>query len=139
MSKSHPAFAGIDVSARTLSVALSRPGQAVMQATFANDPQAHKRLLKWLTKGGHMVSVCLEATGLYSLGVALALHRHRHTKVMVVNPKAMSKYAQACMQRAKTDAKDALLILDYAERMPFVPWQAPSEQRLQLQSPHQTH
>ena len=101
MSKSHPAFAGIDVSARTLSVALSRPGQAVMQATFANDPQAHKRLLKWLTKGGHMVSVCLEATGLYSLGVALALHRHRHTKVMVVNPKAMSKYGQACMQRRR--------------------------------------
>ena len=116
MSNTHPAFAGIDVRARTLSVALSRPGQAVLQATFANDPQAHKRLLKWLTKGGHMVSVCLEASGLYSLGVALALHRHRHTKVMVVNPKAMSKYAQACMQPAKTDAKDALLILDYAER-----------------------
>ena len=92
MSKSQSAFAGIDVRARTLSVALSRPGQAVLQATFANDPQAHKRLLKWLTKGGHMVSVCLEATRLYSLGVALALHRHRHTKVMVVNPKAMSKY-----------------------------------------------
>ena len=36
-----------------------------------------------------MVSVCLEATGLYSLEVAL--HRHRHTQVMVVNPKAMSK------------------------------------------------
>ena len=134
MSNSQPAFAGIDVSARTLSVALSRPGQGVLQATFANDPQAHKRLLKWLTKGGHMVSVCLEATGLYSLGVALALHRHRHTKVMVVNPKAMSKYAQACMQRAKTDAKDALLILDYAERMPFVPWQPPSEHLLQLQA-----
>ena len=134
MSKSQPAFAGIDVRARTLSVALSRPGQAVMQATFDNDPQAHKRLLKWLTKGGHMVSVCLKATGLYSLGVALALHRHRHTKVMVVNPKAMSKYGQACMQRAKTDAKDALLIMDYAERMPFVPWQAPSEHRLQLQA-----
>ena len=38
------------------------------------------------------------------------------------------------MQRAKTDAKDALLIMDYAERMPFVPWQAPSEHRLQLQA-----
>ena len=81
-----------------------------------------------------MVSVCLEATGLYSLGVALALHQHHRTQVMVVNPKAMSKYAQACMQRAKTDAKDALLIMDYAERMPFVPWQAPSEHRLQLQT-----
>ena len=46
MSKSQPAFAGIDVRARTLSVALSMPGQGVMQATFDNDPQAHKRLLK---------------------------------------------------------------------------------------------
>ena len=45
MSNAQPAFAGIDVSAHTLSVALSRPGQAVMQATFANDPQAPKRLL----------------------------------------------------------------------------------------------
>ena len=46
MSNSQPAFAGIDVSARTLSVALSRPGQGVLQATFDNDPRAHKRLLK---------------------------------------------------------------------------------------------
>ena len=134
MSNIQPAFAGIDVSARTLSVALSMPGQGVMQATFDNAPRAHKRLLKWLTKGGRMVSVCLEATGLYSLRVALALHRHRRTQVMVVNPRAMSQYAQACMQRAKTDATDALLIMDYAERMPFVPWQPPSEQVLQLQT-----
>ena len=75
MSNTQPAFAGIDVRAHTLSVALSRPGQGVMQATFDNAPRAHKRLLKWLTKGGRMVSVCLEATGRYSLGVALALRR----------------------------------------------------------------
>ena len=50
MSNSQPAFAGIDVSARTLSVALSRPGQGVMQATFDNDPQAHKPLLQALTR-----------------------------------------------------------------------------------------
>ena len=134
MSKSQPAFAGIDVSARTLNVALFRPGQALKQATFDNDRQAHKRLLRWLTKGGWKVSVCLEATGLYSLGVALALHHHRHTQVMVVNPKAMSHYAQARMQRAKTDPMDALMILDYAQRMPFVAWQPPSERVLQLQA-----
>ena len=89
MSKSHPSFAGIDVSARALRVALSSAGQAVKQATFDNDPPAHKRLLKWLTKGGRTVCVCLEATGLYRLEVALALHHHRRTHVMVVNPKAM--------------------------------------------------
>ncbi len=134
MSNTQPAFAGIDVLAHTLSVALSRPGQGGMQATFDNAPRAHKHLLKWLTQGGRMVSVCLEATRRSSLGVALALHQHRCTQVMVVNPKAMSKYAHACMQPAKTDAKDALLIRDDAERMPFVPWQAPSEHRCQLQA-----
>ena len=55
--------------------------------------------------------------GLYCLQV------HRHTQVMVVNPKAMRHYAQARMQRAETDQMDALMILDDARRMPFVDWQ----------------
>ena len=53
---------------------------------------------------------------------------------MVVHPKAMSNYAQARMQRAKTDKLDAVMILDYAQRMPFVAWQPPSERVLQLQA-----
>ena len=52
-----------------------------------------------LRKGGRMVSACLEATGLYSLEVALALHRHRRTPVMVVNPKA-SKTGNKYLRRA---------------------------------------
>ena len=46
MAKSQPDFAGMDVSARTLNVALFRPGQALKQTTFDNDPQAHKHLLR---------------------------------------------------------------------------------------------
>ena len=134
MSKSQPAFAGMDVRARTLNVALARPGHALKEMTFDNTPQAHKRLLKALTKGGRHVCVCLEATGLSSLQVALALHHHRRTHVMVVNPKAMSNDAQARMQRAKTDKLDAVMILDDAQRMPFVAWKPPSERVLQLQA-----
>ena len=134
MSKSQPAFAGMDVSARTLNVALARPGHALKEMTFDNTPQAHKRLLKALTKGGRHVCVCLEATGLSSLKVALALHHHRRTHVMVVNPKAMSNDAHARMQRAKTDKLDAVMILDDAQRMPFVAWQPPSECVLQRQA-----
>ena len=134
MSKSQPAFAGIDVRARTLNVALARPGQALKPMTFDNTPQAHKRLLKALTKGGRRVCVCLEATGLSSLKEALALHHHRRTQVMVVNPKAMSNDAHARLQRAKTDKLDAVMILDYAQRMPFVAWKPPSERILQRQA-----
>ena len=134
MSKSQPAFAGMDVRARTLNVALARPGHAIKEMTFDNTPQAHKRLLKALTKGGRHVCVGLEATGLSSLKVALALHPHRRTHVMVVHPKAMSNDAHARMQRAKTDKLDAVMILDYAQRMPFVAWQPPSERVLQRQA-----
>ena len=61
------------------------------------------------TKRGHLAQVCLEATGVYSLEIALALHHHPKTKVMVINPKAIHNYAGATMQRAKTDQVDARL------------------------------
>ena len=132
MSQVHPV--GIDVSARTLQVALSLSSEEIKQATFNNDQKGHRALLRWLTKRGRQVRVCLEATGLYSLPVALALHQHRRAQVAVVNPKAIAHYGQAHLQRAKTDPIDARLILDFAQRMPFVPFQPPSQDVMQLQA-----
>ena len=126
--------AGIDVSAKTLQVALAGSDQAVQQGTFANTPQGHRAVLQWLTKSGRSVHVGLEATGLYSQTVAWALHHHRRIEVMVINPKAIKHYAHACMQRAKTDPLDAQLILDYTQRMPFAPWQPPDAASGQLQA-----
>lgn len=132
MSQVHPV--GIDVSARTLQVALSISCEAIKQATFNNDQKGHRALMRWLTKRGRHVRVCLEATGLYSLPIALALHQHRRAKVSVVNPKAIAHYAQARLQRAKTDPIDARLILDFAQRMPFLPWQPPAQEVMHLQA-----
>ena len=44
-----------------------------------------------LTKGGRSIRVGVEATGLYSRPIALALHRHRRAAVMVLNPKAIAR------------------------------------------------
>ena len=126
--------AGIDVSAQTLEVALVCPGRPLQQGTFANTPQGHRALLRWLTQGGRRVHVGVEATGLYSQPVAWALHRHRRIEVMVINPKAIKHYAHAHLQRAKTDPLDARLIADYIQRMPFQPWQPPDESSLHLQA-----
>ena len=62
------------------------------------------------------------------LGLQLGggLGRHLRTEVMVVNPRAIKNYAGARLQRAKTDPVDAQLILDFVQRMYFVPCNRPS-------------
>ena len=75
----------------------------------------------------------MEATGVYSLPLALALNSAPNIEIRVVNPKAIKNFATAIMQRGKTDSMDAATILDFLERMPFQPWHAPSSELLELQ------
>jgi transposase len=103
-------------------------------ATFANSAAGHKKFIRWATKGARAARVRLEATGIYSLQFALALHDAKNVEVMVVNPRAIKDFARARMQRAKTDAVDAGGILEYLERMPFTAWQPPAPEILQLQA-----
>src|SRR5262245_10251527 len=91
---------GVDVSARWLDVSRARPG-AVDSGRFANDAAGHRELGRWLTKGGREARVVLEATGLYSLDLALALHRQKRVRVMVANPRAVKQFREACLQRAR--------------------------------------
>ena len=125
---------GVDVDSEELVCAMQRAGQRQPLASFANTAAGHKKFIRWATKGGHPARVCLEATGIYSLEFALALHQARKVEVMVVNPRAIKDFTRACMQRAKTDAVDAAGILDYLQRMPFVAWQPPAAEVLELQA-----
>ena len=43
-------FCGIDVSARSLTVALIEPDHSVCQREFANSASGHKALVGWLGK-----------------------------------------------------------------------------------------
>ena len=116
---------GIEVSARELVVALEGKGLR----RFANTAAGHRALLRTLTRGGK-VRVCLEATGLYGLDLALQLSQHEQIEVMVANPRAVRHFAQALMQRSKNDQLDAVVLREFAARMPFVPWVRPSENTL---------
>jgi transposase len=79
-------FAGIDVSAATLAVAVQREDrEGFEQREFANSAAGHKQLIEWLLKRGGQVRVALEATGIYSLDVALALDRAQGIEVAVLN------------------------------------------------------
>jgi len=125
---------GVDVDSEALVSMIQRGGERLPLARFANTAAGHKKFIRWATKGARSARVCLEATGIYSLEFALALHHAKNVEVMVVNPRAMKDFVRACMQRAKTDAVDAGGILDYLERMPFIAWQPPAPEILELQA-----
>jgi len=117
---------GVDVSHATLDVAARSPSGEQRTAQFANTSVGHRHLIKWLTKGGRCARVVLESTGVYSLDLALALDAAKRIEVMVVNPRAARKFADACLQRSCTDTTMAVALQEYAARMEFVAWTPPS-------------
>jgi transposase len=124
---------GIDVSAAQLVVALAGENESWQQRSFPNRPAGHQALILWLQKNRIRVRVCLEATGLYSLDVALALHAAPGLEVAVLNPKRVHRFA-ATLCRSKTDPADAQVLAEYACRMPFRSWQPPPAAALELRT-----
>jgi transposase len=117
-------FAGIVVSPRELSVAV-RCGTEDREAvtTFGHNAAGHKALLVYLRRGNGRTRVCLEASGNYSLDLALTLQAHRQVEVSVVNPRPARRFAESLGERSKTDPVDAGVLCEYAARMPWVAWQ----------------
>lgn len=129
MSKPEPMVlpCGIEVSSTTLLVDLSEhPVQS-----FPNTPAGHHALLRFLQRARRPLRVCMEATGLYGLDLALALH-HGVVPVMVANPRAVRHFAHALLRRSKTDQLDVAVLREFAARMPFQLWQPPSPNALHL-------
>lgn len=53
---------------------------------------------------------------------------------MVVNPTAAKRFAQALMTRSKSDAVDAGVLAQFAQSMPFQPWQRPATPVLEVRA-----
>jgi transposase len=126
-------FCGVDVSAATLAVAIQQDEHAVAQREFPNTDSGHKALIACLHKRKAWARVSLEATGIYSLNLALALDAADEVEVAVLNPKVVNRFAQT-LRRSKTDSADAQVLAEYSRRMDFVAWRAPSRKGLQLRT-----
>jgi transposase len=126
-------FCGIDVSAATLAVAVQPEDQPLEERNFENTAGGHKTLIGWLQRRKALVRVSLEATGIYSLDLALALDQAEGIEVAVLNPKLIHRFAQT-LRRSKTDSADAQVLAEYSRRMPFAPWSAPELSGLQLRT-----
>ncbi|QNT58358.1 transposase IS116/IS110/IS902 family protein [Neisseria musculi] len=74
---------------------------------------------------------CCEATGTYHEPPAEYLNGHY--KMSVDNPRKIKGFANAVLQRSKTDKQDAKLIARYCKAMNPEPWQRPTSAQKQLQ------
>lgn len=126
-------FCGIDVSAARLDVAVQRDGaHGFQRRQFANTVAGHRQLLGWLRKLGAKARVALEASGVYSLDVALALDE-AGVEVAVLNPRKASDFARS-LNRSKTDKADAEALSEHSRRMEFVRWRRPRREALELRA-----
>jgi transposase len=121
---------GIDVDSRHLSVVVRKKGKNGALQTFKNNALDHCQLVQMLHDRG-VKRVCLEATGVYHLDLAVTLCAAGF-EVMVLNPKVARRFAEALRERQKTDKVDAQMLAEFAERMPFVAWQSPRTEVLSL-------
>jgi len=126
-------YVGVDVDSQYLVCKIQRNGKDFPVSTFDNTPVGHRQFIKWCTKYHKPARVCMEATGVYSLMFALALHQAQNIEVMVMNPRAIKNFAIAWLQRGKTDALDAEAILQFLLRMPFREWQPPTDEYFEIQ------
>jgi transposase len=128
-------YVGVDVSAHELVVAIISAGGEPTMERVSNDAAGHERLQARLRALHAPVVICLEASGTYSLDVALALARSdANWQLSVVNPRLARRFAESLGQRSKTDPVDARVLAQYAARMQPAPWQPPSLAALRLRT-----
>jgi len=99
---------------------------------FSNDHQGAKQLYRWAKEksGEQLLHFCMEATGVYSQGLAVRLLGQGGCEVSIVNPAQIASFAKAQMRRSKTDQLDAEVIWDYAQSQQPHSWQ-PERQSVQ--------
>ena len=123
-------FSGIDVGAEELILVIRKNGISCNPLKFNNNLSGCALLVQKMLKLPGII-VCLEATGAYHFDLSIALH-DAGVALMVVNPKASHNFSKALMKNSKTDAVDAETLAQYAERMDFIAWTRPSNEKLSL-------
>lgn len=122
-------YIGIDVSKATLDVASLPDGESW---TVANDDHGLAELAPRLVARTPALIV-LEATGGFEMLAALTLAKVG-LPIAVVNPRQVRDFAKAMGRLAKTDALDAGILADFAQRVRPVPRPLPDEAALLLES-----
>ncbi len=121
-------YTGIDVAKDSFVVATKLEGK-ITTTLHQNNRKGIVGFLKSLPSQSWCI---MEATGVYSLQLAIALYE-KGMKVSVVNPLQLKRFAQTKLKRTKTDLVDAVLIAEYGERMQPKLYEPPAPFMRQLQ------
>jgi transposase len=114
---------GIDISAQSFDLVSRRDGRNAKAQRFEQTAQGHARAIRHL-KALKAECIVMEATGVYYLDLAVALHE-AGLAVCVINPRSFRHFAEIQLTGSKTDAIDAALLAEYAERMTPRRWTPP--------------
>lgn len=115
---------GIDVGKAEL-VVYALPER--VQKVFENNQAGFVSLLVWAKRckaDSSALQFTMETTGVYWEAVACFL-REQQQRVNVLNPAQIHSYGKSRLKRAKTDALDAKLIAEFADRHPCPAWEPP--------------
>jgi transposase len=127
-------FLGIDLAKLTFDATLLRSSGTQHYHAFPNTPEGFTQLQAWLNEHGVTeLHACMEATNIYWEALATFLHAQGHI-VSVVNPARIKGYAQATMQRNKTDKLDSAIIASFCKTHHPTAWQPLSEAHKRLRS-----
>lgn len=108
-------FVGIDISKLSFDVAVLQAG-VYHHRHFDNNSGGFTSCLKWVESFKSPALFCLEATGIYGLGLAKYLCQQQQ-KTIVANPIQTHAFAKMEMSRNKTDKADAKSIARYAQHL----------------------
>jgi transposase len=125
---------GIDLAKLSFDATLLLSAGDQHYASFSNSPEGFTQLQAWLIAHGvSELHACMEATNIYWEALATWLHAHSYT-VSVVNPARIKGYAQATMQRNKTDKLDSTVIASFCAKHHPTAWEPANEQQRHLRA-----
>src|SRR5215212_7033734 len=125
---------GIDLAKLSFDATLLTSTPAQHYASFSNSAEGFTQLQAWLSEHGvSELHACMEATNIYWEALATWLHAHSYT-VSVVNPARIKGYAQATMQRNKTDKLDSAVIASFCAKHHPTAWEPASQEQRHLRA-----
>ncbi len=127
MQTENKEFIGIDVSKKTLDIAIGQNGAF---ETIDNEPKVIRHFVSSLEQK-NISQVIIESTGGLEMPVIKALSE-ASIPVALINPARVRHFAKATGLYAKTDRLDARILALYGKSIELRPYSPPSEEKLEL-------